>query len=319
MLFNMIKSTTGNTKRKRSAAHLRAATRSGTVPPRDVESHPAGIETWILNHQEVQSFIREYDILLNTKHGDIKLTTRESDTLNASCIDVSPSSINISNIMLTVKEFDMPKQSTQSIHEALTTSEEILNLYQNHIGAHLEVNMSRFANCVEIRSTVKNDNISIKVFTDSTSHITGFKDPSTGLDLAWMMHQIISSMHPPALKKSHVGVSFDNVHADFSMRLPTNCVMNTAKLRELVNDGALDQFENADFEFLQVRPAYRFVSRNKREYKGLRINIMFRMYDYDLYQVCLTLFVTGNCIIRSKHPEAINKICILMIKFFSLM
>lgn len=311
MLFSMINGTPRHAPRKRRTAPLDVA-----ASRQNVEPHPAFVE-WIWNHKDVESFILEYDILLKTRHPVTSLKTKESDS-TISLIEVNPTNTNISNIMLTVKEFDMPKCSIQSIHDALTMSEDILNLYQKHIGAHPEVNFSRFGNCVEIHSEVRNNNISIKLFIDNTIHITGFKDPSMGLDMAWMMHQIVSSMHPPAARKSHVCVNFDNVHADFSMSLPSTCVMNTIKMRELVNDGALDQFENEDFEFVHVQPDYRFVSRNKQEYTGLRINVMFRMYE-NTYQVCVTPFATGNCIIRSKHPEAINKMCTLMIKFFSLM
>jgi len=220
--------------------------------------------------------------------------------------------------MLTVREFDMPKLLTEKIKHDLSESEDILNIYEKHIGFHPNVKDSRFANCVEIFfENYQSKKIAIKVFTDSTCHITGVKKPHIGIELAWMMHHIICAMHTNIRRRTHVDVKFDNIHADFSMMLPRNCVMNTIRMREVINNGILDQFENADFEFIQVKPDYRIVSRNKHEYTGTRINIMFRMYD-DVYQVCVTPFNTGSCLICSKNPEAINKICILMIKFFSL-
>lgn len=282
-----------------------------------LETHPAKIDEWIWNHKEVEEFKMEYDTLIETQHRTASLFVVEADNTTTKTVDVNPTNINVSNMMLTVKEFDLPKLSIQSIYDMLMSSEDVTNMFHKHMGTQPSVDFSRFANCIEIHSKVRDDNISIKVFTDNTSHITGFNVPSVGLDLAWMMHQIISSMHSPDKRRSHVCVSFDNVHADFSMNLPANCVMNTMKMRELVNEGALDQFENEDFEFVHVRPDYRFVSRNKREYTGVRINITFRLYN-NVYQVCVTPFATGNCIIRSKHPEAITKICIVMIKFFAL-
>lgn len=317
MLFSMMTHATRPARRKRAASSV-ADYVHHVDHQRRMEPHPADIETWVRNHKEVGSFVEEFNILLETEHMATRLKTMEPDSNTISEIEVTPTNVSVSNIMLTVKEFDLPKSSTENIYDALTTSGDVLKLYQKHIGYHPKVDFTGFSNCVEISFIIRSDRISIKVFTDKTSHITGFRDPSTGLDIAWMMHHVISTMHPPSMKKTHVCVALDNVHADFSLNLPSTCVMNTVKMRELVNNGVLDQFQNADFEFISVRPDYRFVTRNKREYTGFRINIMFRLYN-NVYQVCVTLFATGNCIIRSKHPEAINKICSLMIKFFSLM